>query len=725
MSSSILSTGQISDNSKSTDNYQPSIEILQNSESKTGKEELQKQFKGVSPLLTIAWSQTCYYNDMCPVDSSGLCYHTRTGCGATAMAMIMKYWDFPVNGYGSNFYESPAYGIISADFENTYYDWNNMPPQLNPASDSIEIQAVAQLMFHCGVAVNMVYGANASSSDEWNIRNAYTNYFNYSSFSQYLDKADFSDSAWTAIMKNEIDNGRPVFYGISSGSGGHFVVMDGYNDDGYFHFNWGYGNMNGYYKTFDELPVIQEAIIGIEPNSDTTSGNTEFIACNGIFNDGSNHSSYPNGKNYFWKINPSNGDNVILLFTKFATEHKNDFVRIYDGPTTSSPLLGTYSGHNLPPVIITSSNQALIEFETNDSIEDSGWELRYTVNRSDIACSGITVYSDSTGTFDDGSGTSSYIDNADCFYLIKPDSASSVTLHFNDFYTETDWDFLYVYEGENPSPDNLLATLTGNISPADIISAKGSMLLHFHSDWNTNRPGWNVSYSADYDRLELDVKILLEGAFNDTAMNTLITEEILLNQPFDTNPAAIWYYEGTEKVDSVPSGNIVDWVLLEFRNGCCADSAKSKNIIARKAVFLLNDGKIKDLDGTSNPVFNISTSALPYDSIYLSVYHRNHIAVLSSHAITEESGVCHYDFTTGTGKAYQNNEKLINGKAVLYSGDFNGDGVVDNDDLLFWKSKAGNRGYITSDGLPDNQTDNNDKNDIWLPNIGINVKMPD
>ena len=187
--------------------------------------------KGVDPLLSIAWGQACYYNAYCPVDSGGSCYHSRTGCGATAMAMILKYWDFPAHGYGSNAYENSPYGLLYADFENTWYDWPNMPPQLNSQSTETEINAVAELMYHCGIAVNMVYGTNSSSSDNWNIRNAFTDHFDYSSESQFVDMADYPDSIWANIMQNEIDSGRPVFYGISSGSGGHFVVLDGYQDD--------------------------------------------------------------------------------------------------------------------------------------------------------------------------------------------------------------------------------------------------------------------------------------------------------------------------------------------------------------------------------------------------------------------------------------------------------------------------------------------------------------
>ena len=79
---------------------------------------------------------------------------------------------------------------------------------------------------------------NASFSDNWKIRNAFINHFDYTSESQFLDKTDFTNAEWTNLMQNEIDKGIPVSYGISSGTNGHFIVMDGYQDDEYFHFNW-------------------------------------------------------------------------------------------------------------------------------------------------------------------------------------------------------------------------------------------------------------------------------------------------------------------------------------------------------------------------------------------------------------------------------------------------------------------------------------------------------
>lgn len=677
--------------------------------------------KGVDPLLTIAWGQTCYYNGFCPEDPSGTCGHAPTGCGATAMAMILKYWNFPAHGFGENMYENPPYGILSADFENTYYDWGNMPAQLNSQCTSTEIDAVAELMSHSGIAVNMVYTTNSSFSDNWKIRNAMTDHFNYSSESQFVNKTDFSDSEWTSMMQGEVDNNRPVFYGISSGTNGHFVVMDGYQDDDYFHYNWGYGNLNGYYKTFDELPIIQQAIIGVEPNSEKLDGFSELYAYNGIFNDGSNHSQYSNNKSYQWLINPDNALSISILFTEFATEYQADIVNIYDGETTSATLLGSFSGHKLPPVLQSSGNKVLVEFITDEMVSDKGWTLRYTTLRTGFECSGVTVLTDSIGSFDDGSGSSSYIDDADCFWLIKPDTASSINLHFNNFNTESDWDFLYVYNGENPSPENLLATLTGNINPPDISSTEGSMLLHFHSDWNTNYPGWEISYSTNYERINLSSKVFLEGPFFNTGMTQDLSAKLPLSQPFDNVASSVSYYEGNEAVTEIPSLEIVDWILVELRDTNTAASATSETIIAKQAAFLLNDGSIVGLDGNSNLRFNNSFK----HNLFVVLYSRNHLAIISASPLTEVDGIYSYDFTIGAGQAFDSGQKEI-GLDVwgMFTGDIFPDGIINNEDKILWEEEAGQSGYLQSDLNMDGNSDNVDKVDFWLPNLGMESQVP-
>ena len=115
----------------------------------------------IGPLLTTTWDQFPYYNNLCPNGPNG---QAVTGCVATAMGQVMKYWNWPETGAGAYSYIDDIYGPQSADFEATTYDWEHMPDYLNASSSSTEVNAVATLLYHCGVAVNMQYGNEVQGS---------------------------------------------------------------------------------------------------------------------------------------------------------------------------------------------------------------------------------------------------------------------------------------------------------------------------------------------------------------------------------------------------------------------------------------------------------------------------------------------------------------------------------------------------------------------------------
>ena len=120
----------------------------------------------VSPMLTTTWDQSPLYNDMCPYD---YVYGQRvvTGCVATATAQIMKYWNHPATGYGSHSYlaqnDHINYGVLSANFGATSYAWDIMPNALTVASSQAEHDAVALLMLHVGIAVEMHYNVSSQN----------------------------------------------------------------------------------------------------------------------------------------------------------------------------------------------------------------------------------------------------------------------------------------------------------------------------------------------------------------------------------------------------------------------------------------------------------------------------------------------------------------------------------------------------------------------------------
>ena len=113
----------------------------------------------VAPLIQTCWNQSPYYNDLCPMIGSE---RTVTGCTATAMAQMLYYWRYPSHGFGSHSYTHATCGVQSADFAAATYNYDLMPTSLNSSSSAAEVFEVAQLMYHCGVSVDMDYGLSST-----------------------------------------------------------------------------------------------------------------------------------------------------------------------------------------------------------------------------------------------------------------------------------------------------------------------------------------------------------------------------------------------------------------------------------------------------------------------------------------------------------------------------------------------------------------------------------
>ena len=229
----------------------------------------------VEPLITALWNQGCYYNAMCPEDPDGSCGHALTGCVATAMGMILHYWGYPVQGTGSHTYTPLPYPTTqypeqSVNFGETTYDWAHMPDQLTDTSTQTEIDAVATLLWHCGVAVDMNYSPYGSGTDQH--FTTLIDYFGYSDDLHWESRQD--DESWLSLLKADLDLGRPVFYtGFRCANSGHAFVCDGYDVNDRFHFNWGWGgNSNGYFALNATMVFVydNEAIFNIHPNVSTT-----------------------------------------------------------------------------------------------------------------------------------------------------------------------------------------------------------------------------------------------------------------------------------------------------------------------------------------------------------------------------------------------------------------------------------------------------------------------
>ena len=243
----------------------------------------------VAPLIQTRWGQGSPYNNYCP---SGCV----TGCVATAMAQVMRYWNYPTRGIGSHDYQYGSYGHISADFGATTYDWANMTNSYSSSSTEVQRQAVAKLMSHCGVSVEMQYGPESGSNI---LRSSISMglYFNYSA--NYIEKSKYpNESDWVTTLKQELDASRPILY-AGSGTGGHAFVCDGYDNSDMFHFNWGWnGGSDGYFALSSLTPgnynfsYDQNAVINIQP----LTGNSIPLSLTAINNEGTISLSWIDGQ---------------------------------------------------------------------------------------------------------------------------------------------------------------------------------------------------------------------------------------------------------------------------------------------------------------------------------------------------------------------------------------------------------------------------------------------
>lgn len=255
--------------------------------------DVQRGTPVVEPLLTNNnWQQNNGYNYYCPADANGPAGHTYVGCVALAMGQVMHYWQHPTKGNGSHSYECnhsssqagnyPDYGTLTANFGNTTYNFSLMPNYLDGSTPSNQILAVAKLLYHCGVAVDMFYGPEGSMAFHDDIAEALEQYFKYDSCLT-LWQNSYSGN-WDELLKADLDAGRPIIYCAYANEGGHEFVCDGYDDQDFFHFNWGWGGLhNGYFRTSNMNPSYvfnssHGVVAHIQPKSDVGVADHKLMA---------------------------------------------------------------------------------------------------------------------------------------------------------------------------------------------------------------------------------------------------------------------------------------------------------------------------------------------------------------------------------------------------------------------------------------------------------------
>jgi len=474
-----------------------------------GRGEVFRDGSSVSPLMKSHWGQGAFYNYYCPRDYMGENYRVVTGCVATAMAQLIYYYRFPETGEGSYSYLDSTYGVQSADYANTHYDYSAMcddPTSINPA--------ISTLMHHCGVGVDMVYGPDGSGMYNHSAAHVLRTYFKFSPETQYVFR-DSTDLDWDSLIVTHLHRNMPLYYaGWSEPNvNGHGFICDGYrmvDSNYYYHFNFGWdGEYDGYFYT-DAMNLIgthfnyaQELIINAYP--DTTrftyptlhplTGTTTLTTLSGSFTDGSlAEDTYSPNMDYTWIIRPE-----ADYFSSIGFKIEYD---VAGGDT----LWISTNNSAISPVCITDSSSALnetwdcteitVRFKTDDSAQLKGLRANYNANFNSY-CQEVENFTSPSGTIEDGSGDNPYLPYTSCRYRIILSSYSAIQVHIENLDLEENKDFLYVFDN-NPANDRLLATLTGQVSDTNMVFNLKRLAFLFETDEQNNADGFRLTYQGGH-----------------------------------------------------------------------------------------------------------------------------------------------------------------------------------------------------------------------------------
>ncbi|MDR1876339.1 MAG: C10 family peptidase [Flavobacteriaceae bacterium] len=233
----------------------------------------------VTPMIETKWNQYAPYNQNTPKTYEDK--PTVTGCVATAMSQIMKFWNYPTTGTGSKTYTIPNTYYdwqgkeLSANFESVTYDWDNMQLLTSSFTTPTQRNAVATLMSHTGISVSMAYGVDGSGASNYNAYTAFRNYFKYHN-ATYVSKSSKPGMEWLNLIKDQITKELPVYFsGTDTAQNiGHAFIADGYDSNDKIHFNFGWGGSYDAYFTITEpkpsgynFSAGQAAIVNIYPDN--------------------------------------------------------------------------------------------------------------------------------------------------------------------------------------------------------------------------------------------------------------------------------------------------------------------------------------------------------------------------------------------------------------------------------------------------------------------------
>ncbi len=398
----------------------------------------------VPALVPCTWDQEAPYYNQCPTYRN---QHCLTGCVATAMAQVMYYWKYPaslpaLDGYSQQ--ANSSYGVPALTMEAlpaTTLEWDKMIDDYSSVNYTTEQgNAVAKLMRYCGQAVHMEYSPDGSGAYSDDQRDAMV-LFGYSSDAEYVEKSNYNETQWHAMMQAELEAGRPIMYGGNDYSqGGHAFIVDGFNastNKYHVNFGWsGYGDnyyaLNAFSANGMTFNYYQDMIIKVYPESQLETYAPEMKDADNV------------GSTSFRAV----------WTDQTPSENVTDYTLYVDEYNPNVLFTETFAG-----ITVENDGTANIANSLDQYCDNAGW-------------TGAYVYQGAGGTVKMGSG--SYAGNLTTPALDLSDSKGTVTVKFNARYYGSDNSSVVVSCGNVSQTVALTATAADyTVALAGVTAAAG------------------------------------------------------------------------------------------------------------------------------------------------------------------------------------------------------------------------------------------------------------
>lgn len=417
----------------------------------------------VGPLITSKWNQNKYYNTYCPWDfNSGSYYDYRVpnGCVALACAQLMNYYRHPQTGVGGASYVPSPYPRQTVYFNHHTYYWDAMSNE-----PQFYTNEIAKLVYHVGVSCQMGYSPDGSGAHTPLAVQKMVAHFGYSTDNRTTGPEEFVDDPdlYVSVLKSELDSLRPLLYSGYSAGGGHAFLSDGYRDDNYFHFNWGWGgSSDGYFIhdqiTFNQNVKVVRKLYPAHTYPHLCADLKRQTASNGYITDGSTNKPYQTNPDCSWMIAVPGASTYSFVFDRLDVYPDVDFVTIYNGPTIESGVNATFTGSTKPSGnILVNADSVLITFTTTNSNKPvhtyQGFLISYSTNQQTADCAlNTNLLTQVHHTISDGSAENqNYKPSHSCSWNIKPTFVTGYSFVFPKFELGLG-DFVDIYDASTNTP---------------------------------------------------------------------------------------------------------------------------------------------------------------------------------------------------------------------------------------------------------------------------------